>query len=168
MASISEDQADARSLNELSQSNRTIQREINDLKEKQLSLLKKENEEKKKGKTLSEDEVKLLKKTKEELVNLNTQYKIQADAIKEQREKLKEQIGYYSSIESSIGSISSAMGGLKDDLKNATKLGVSFGDSISNATLSQKDRYELANKAGADAISAITSLSALIKKIVLK
>jgi hypothetical protein len=164
MASISEDQADARSLNELSQSNRAIQKEINEAKEKQLSLLKKENELKKAGLTLSKAEADKLKKIKDEVINLTAQYKLQADAIKLGREELKRQTGQYADIESSIGSISSAMGGLKDDLRNATKLGVSFGDSIAGATQAQEGRYKAANDAGAAAISAITSLSALSRE----
>jgi CheY-like chemotaxis protein len=83
---------------------------------------------------------------------------------KEQRDELKIQMTQYSNIESSIGSISSAMGGLQTDLRNATKLGIDFGASIANSTEAQSDKYKSANSAAANAISAITSLAQLNKE----
>ena len=157
MADNTQEQSNARSLNELNKSTLALQKEINAAKVEQLALLKK-------GKSITEDEAKNLKDITEKIVNLNKQRTIELGLIKEQREELKAQITQYSNIESSIGSISSAMGGLKDDLRNATKLGLDFGTSIANSTEEQKDKYKSASEAGANAISAITSLSQLSKE----
>jgi hypothetical protein len=161
MADNTQEQSNARSLNELNKSTLALQKEINAAKVEQLALLKK-------SKSITEAESKAyakdLKDIGTKIVNLTKQRTIELGLIKEQREELKAQITQYSNIESSIGSISSAMGGLKDDLRNATKLGLDFGTSISNSTEAQRDKYKSASEAGANAISAITSLSQLSKE----
>lgn len=161
MADNTQEQSNARSLNELNKSTLALQKEINAAKVEQLALLKK-------SKSITEAESKAyakdLKDIGTKILNLTKQRTIELGLIKEQREELKAQITQYSNIESSIGSISSAMGGLKDDLRNATKLGLDFGTSISNSTEAQRDKYKSASEAGANAISAITSLSQLSKE----
>jgi hypothetical protein len=164
MADNTQEQSNARSLNDLNKSNLALQKEINAAKERQLALIKKENELKKTSGKLDEKEAKELKEITTNLVVLNKQRQIGLTLAKEQRDELKIQMTQYSNIESSIGSISSAMGGLQTDLRNATKLGIDFGTSIANSTEAQSDKYKSANSAAANAISAITSLAQLNKE----
>jgi hypothetical protein len=164
MADNTQEQSNARSLNELNKSNLALQKEINAAKERQLALIKKENELKKTSGKLDEKEAKELKEITTNLVVLNKQRALGLTLAKEQRDELKIQMTQYSNIESSIGSISSAMGGLQTDLRNATKLGIDFGTSIANSTEAQSDKYKSANSAAANAISAITSLAQLNKE----
>jgi hypothetical protein len=164
MADNTQEQSNARSLNDLNKSNLALQKEINAAKERQIVLLKKENEAKKLGNVLSEKDAKLLKDETANIIVLNKQRQIGLTLAKEQRDELKIQMTQYSNIESSIGSISSAMGGLQTDLRNATKLGIDFGTSIANSTEAQSDKYKSANSAAANAISAITSLAQLNKE----
>jgi hypothetical protein len=164
MADNTQEQSNARSLNDLNKSNLALQKEINAAKERQLALIKKENELKKTSGKLDEKEAKELKEITTNLVVLNKQRALGLTLAKEQRDELKIQMTQYSNIESSIGSISSAMGGLQTDLRNATKLGIDFGTSIANSTEAQSDKYKSANSAAANAISAITSLAQLNKE----
>ena len=106
MADNTQEQSNARSLNDLNKSNLALQKEINAAKERQIVLLKKENEAKKLGNVLSEKDAKLLKDETANIIVLNKQRQIGLTLAKEQRDELKIQMTQYSNIESSIGSIS--------------------------------------------------------------
>jgi hypothetical protein len=73
MADNTQEQSNARSLNELNKSNLALQKEINAAKERQLALIKKENELKKTSGKLDEKEAKELKEITTNLVVLNKQ-----------------------------------------------------------------------------------------------
>lgn len=161
MADTNQELSDNRSINEIIKSNVALKKQINEERAKELALIQKQNRE---ASGLNDIEKELLKKSKERQASLNTELKIQQELIKTQRAAIQQQVTEYANVESSIGSISSAMGSLKDNLTAATKLGINFSNTIANGSESSKDSMRQASAAGAQAISAITSLSALNKE----
>jgi len=161
MADTNQELSDNRSINEIIKSNVALKKQINEERAKELALIQKQNRE---ASGLNDTEKELLKKSKERQASLNTELKIQQELIKTQRAAIQQQVTEYANVESSIGSISSAMGSLKDNLTAATKLGINFSNTIANGSESSKDSMRQASAAGAQAISAITSLSALNKE----
>lgn len=161
MVDTNQELSDNRSINEIIKSNVALKKQINEERAKELALIQKQNRE---ASGLNDTEKELLKKSKERQASLNTELKIQQELIKTQRAAIQQQVTEYANVESSIGSISSAMGSLKDNLTAATKLGINFSNTIANGSESSKDSMRQASAAGAQAISAITSLSALNKE----
>ena len=161
MADTNQELSDNRSINEIIKSNVALKKQINEERAKELALIKKQNQA---NGVLKQDDKDRLKASKERQTSLNTELKIQQELIKTQRAAIQEQVTQYANVESSIGSISSAMGSLKDNLIAATKLGINFSNTMANGSESSKDSMRQASIAGAQAISAITSLSALNKE----
>ena len=161
MADTNQELSDNRSINEIIKSNLALKKQINEERAKELALIKKQNQA---NGVLEQDDKDRLKASKERQTSLNTELKIQQELIKTQRAAIQEQVTQYANVESSIGSISSAMGSLKDNLIAATKLGINFSNTMANGSESSKDSMRQASIAGAQAISAITSLSALNKE----
>jgi len=157
MATTPEEQAGALSLNDLLKQQRVIINELNTETQKRLKLLAKVGE-------LTDDEKTDLEEINKKITKATANQKIFQNEIKKVRDELKLQIGYYSTAESSISSLNSAMGSMNDDLKKATQLGLDFTKSIENSVGEQRESFKQANEAGASAISSIGSLAQLNKE----
>jgi hypothetical protein len=157
MATTPEEQAGALSLNDLLRQQRVIINELNTATQTRIRLLAKVGE-------LTDDETSQLEAAKRKITEATANQKIFQNEIKKVRDELKLQIGYYSTAESSISSLNSAMGSMNDDLKKATQLGLDFTKSIENSVGEQRESFKQANEAGASAISSIGSLAQLNKE----
>ena len=121
--------------------------EIKRIKEEEIKLIQK-------GQKLSEDASKQLKENLSNLKKYN-------EAIKENNSELKNNISYYETAESSISGMSSLMSGLKNNLSEISKAGLSFASSLQNVGSHNKEIYTQASAAAAGAIEAVASLSQL-------
>jgi hypothetical protein len=78
--------------------------------------------------------------------------------------KIKEGIDLYKDTESSISSMSNMMGGFKDQMKTATKFGIEFSKSISEASSTNKAVFEDSNRLLSEMSSITAELSQLNKE----
>jgi hypothetical protein len=157
MATTPEEQAGSLSLNDLLRQQRVIVNDLNTATQTRIRLLAKVGD-------LTDEERTQLEEANRLTIKLTANQKIFQNEIKKVRDELKLQIGYYSTAESSISSLNSAMGSMNDDLKKATQLGLDFTKSIENSVGEQRESFKQANEAGASAISSIGSLAQLNKE----
>lgn len=110
-------------------------------------------------------------KTGEYNSKLNTELEKQQRQLKKidkflngNNQKIKDGIDLYKESASSISSMSSMMGGLKDELQKTTKFGIDFSKSIANSNGANKAAFEDSNRLLADITSLTAELAQLNKE----